>query len=225
MESHQISFMPSSKSAGAEVIRRAFAVFDSDGDGSITVDELTAVLQHPSTGRAFNGDEAQALIRRFDVNGDGRFDVEEFVRAFSSIAPHLDHSNAARRGRDLPRPALLTGARLPARVLTAAPAAAAGSRSVREQAIRRAFAVFDSDSDGLITADELATALQLPATDHAFTGDEAQALIRRFDKNGDGVLDVEEFARAFSLATGRLSQTSLLQVRPRNDEECSAETR
>ena len=199
------------KSAGREAIRRAFALFDRDGDGSITADELTTALQHPSTGRPFTGDEAQALIRRFDQNGDGVLDMEEFVRAFSSIAPHLDHSTAAQRDRDRPRPARLTGARLPARAPAACQATAAGSRSVGEQAIRRAFALFDRDGDGSITGDELAAALQHPSTGHPFTGDEAQALIRRFDQNGDGVLDMEEFVKAFSSIAPHLDHSTAAQ--------------
>ena len=195
------------KSAGREAIRRAFALFDCDGDGSITGDELAAALQHPSTGHPFTGDEAQALIRRFDKNGDGVLDMEEFVRAFSSIAPHLDHSTAAQRGRDLPRPTRLTGARLPARAPAACQATAAGSRSVGEQATPNLPTTPD-----VLTAKRMWTPEQIAQLEATVVVPRAHSQINQLEAQREttqqGMADLEEHAQKLVVATAPASSPS-----------------
>jgi hypothetical protein len=74
-------------------IRKAFAVFDTDRSGTLSANELKAVLQHPA-GRVFGAKPftaivVQELIAKFDSNGDGVLDIEEFVMAFSSISASM----------------------------------------------------------------------------------------------------------------------------------------
>jgi len=60
-----------------------------------------------------------------------------------------------------------------------------------------AFQVFDIDKDGKITAVELRRACQ--NLNNKLTTKEINEMIQRFDKNGDGSLSLEEFAKAIAL--------------------------
>jgi calmodulin len=57
--------------------RNAFVLYDEDGDGVITLDELSALL--PALGQEPRPAEVAELMRRTDTNGDGHIDFEEFV--------------------------------------------------------------------------------------------------------------------------------------------------
>ena len=51
--------------------RDAFNMFDKDGSGSLSVEEVKAVLTRPGGGVPISDAEAAALIAEFDTNGDG----------------------------------------------------------------------------------------------------------------------------------------------------------
>ena len=52
-------------------IRRAFALFDKDGDGALSVAELQDVLTRPGGGQPLTDDDVRAVIAEFDENNDG----------------------------------------------------------------------------------------------------------------------------------------------------------
>jgi calcium-dependent protein kinase len=52
----------------------AFCQYDKNGDGTITIDELRAVLKGEAE------DKIQEYIREYDVDRDGRISYEEFIR-------------------------------------------------------------------------------------------------------------------------------------------------
>lgn len=56
---------------------QAFRVFDKDGNGYITAQELKIAMQE--MGMPLSDAEIQMMIREKDVNGDGVIDYEEFV--------------------------------------------------------------------------------------------------------------------------------------------------
>eukprot|EP00300_Choanocystis_sp_HF-7_P020719 c20660_g1_i3.p4 GENE.c20660_g1_i3~~c20660_g1_i3.p4 ORF type:complete len:103 (+),score=31.45 c20660_g1_i3:1398-1706(+) len=58
-------------------LRAAFAVFDQNGDGKISVEELRSVLT--KLGEALTDQEVEDMMREADVNGDGELDYGEFV--------------------------------------------------------------------------------------------------------------------------------------------------
>lgn len=63
-----------------DAIRGAFAVFDRDGDGQITPEELQLVLQSEDVAAAgINPEAIQRLLQDADENGDGVIDFEEFM--------------------------------------------------------------------------------------------------------------------------------------------------
>lgn len=60
-----------------ESMRTAFASFDTDGSGSISVEELREVLVK-NLGQQVSDDELDRLVQLADSNGDGEIDFEEF---------------------------------------------------------------------------------------------------------------------------------------------------
>ncbi|XP_030273519.1 calcium-binding protein 7 isoform X2 [Sparus aurata] len=60
-----------------EEIREAFKVFDRDGNGFISKQELGMAMR--SLGYMPNEVELEVIIQRLDMDGDGQVDFEEFV--------------------------------------------------------------------------------------------------------------------------------------------------
>jgi len=56
---------------------RAFDLFDSEGKGVITVEDLRRVARE--LGEGLEEDEMRAMIEEFDMEGKGGVDREEFV--------------------------------------------------------------------------------------------------------------------------------------------------
>ena len=70
-----------------EELRAAFARFDVDGSGTLTVDELVDVFTRPGGGKPFDQAEARAFILRHDKNGDGVLSLDEFAEALLKVPP------------------------------------------------------------------------------------------------------------------------------------------
>ena len=64
-----------------EELRAAFAVFDEDGSGKLSAEELVGVLTRPGGGQPVDEAEARAFVAKHDRNGDGELDLDEFVVA------------------------------------------------------------------------------------------------------------------------------------------------
>ena len=69
-----IEIMSSLKKRDREEMSRAFTMFDVDGDGFITGEELYHVMS--SLGESFTCKEIDAMIREADTDGDGRINFE-----------------------------------------------------------------------------------------------------------------------------------------------------
>ncbi|XP_055376780.1 calmodulin [Condylostylus longicornis] len=63
--------------------REAFRLFDKDGDGCITKEELGTVMR--SLGQFARVEELQEMLQEIDVDGDGNVSFEEFVDILSNI--------------------------------------------------------------------------------------------------------------------------------------------
>ncbi|KAL6641718.1 hypothetical protein ACP70R_019899 [Stipagrostis hirtigluma subsp. patula] len=61
-----------------EDMREAFNVFDQNGDGYITVDELRAVLSSLGLKQGRTAEDCRKMISKVDADGDGRVDFTEF---------------------------------------------------------------------------------------------------------------------------------------------------
>ena len=66
-------------------IRAAFQVFDVDGSGKLSADEMRAVLSRGEDPMC-SAEDIEEIISEFDKNGDGELSIEEFSRAFLSLS-------------------------------------------------------------------------------------------------------------------------------------------
>ena len=67
-----------------EDIAESFKVFDRDGDGLITEDELHITMNN--LGEPMNEDEVKAMIAEADLDGDGKINFKEFQLLMDSKA-------------------------------------------------------------------------------------------------------------------------------------------
>jgi Ca2+-binding EF-hand superfamily protein len=55
----------------AQQLAMQFQVFDTDGNGYLTANEVLAILMRSSGGNPLSMEDAQEVIAAFDTNGDG----------------------------------------------------------------------------------------------------------------------------------------------------------
>ena len=65
-----------------EEIREAFAIFDRDGNGTISATELRHILK--SMGEKLTDEEIDAIIKDADINADGYIHYEQFVHLMTT---------------------------------------------------------------------------------------------------------------------------------------------
>lgn len=58
-------------------LQTAFKMFDKDGGGTISIDEIKEVL---SFGQKLDEDVVQQIIKQVDENGDGEISYDEFAQ-------------------------------------------------------------------------------------------------------------------------------------------------
>lgn len=82
------NFTGCSKDKLEENLRQAFRIFDRDGNGFVSAEELRYVVT--KVGDVLTEAEADELIRMFDVDGDNQLNYEEFVvYARKSLSEYL----------------------------------------------------------------------------------------------------------------------------------------
>jgi calmodulin len=70
-------------------MKSAFKVFDLDGSGTISLDELRRVMK--SFGEMLTEDELDSMIKEVDKNGDGTIDCKslEYLERYIASLCHL----------------------------------------------------------------------------------------------------------------------------------------
>jgi len=76
-----------------DVCWAAFSVFDINGDGKISHEELRRVLGSGDMGELMTDEDTAALLREVDTNGDGKIDFDEFMMTMRRV-------NSRRPGED-----------------------------------------------------------------------------------------------------------------------------
>ncbi len=68
------------------LLREAFAMFDKDGGGTISREELKQTINEvmSGTGEMLPDNEFEEMINEFDTNRDGNISYEEFVAAMTN---------------------------------------------------------------------------------------------------------------------------------------------
>ena len=63
-----------------ENMRNAFRMFDTDGSGKISVEEMKQILGAKKYQKDIGDEEWEELIKEVDIDGDGEIDFEEFLK-------------------------------------------------------------------------------------------------------------------------------------------------
>ncbi|CAL1126429.1 unnamed protein product [Cladocopium goreaui] len=74
--------------AQVEEFQEAFGLFDKDGNGCISVDELGVVLK--ALGRTPTQDELKAMIGEADEDGSGQIEFPEFLKLMAAKLHDMD---------------------------------------------------------------------------------------------------------------------------------------
>ncbi|KAJ7524501.1 hypothetical protein O6H91_17G008500 [Diphasiastrum complanatum] len=151
-ESGLLSDKSSEYASEVQELVEVFRVFDSNGDGKISVSELGSVLT--SLGDNPTEEELRLLVKEVDSDGDGSIDLTEFLGLHS-----VPSANEARL-----------------------------------EELKAAFAVFDINKDGLITAQELYNVL-VRMGEKELTMNACCQMIKAVDSDGDGFVSFVEFER------------------------------
>lgn len=131
----------------------------------------------------------QAMFSRADANSDGQLSSDEF----QSIGQKLQGGGSSDQARPM-RPGGPGGANFASETMGSLLALQAQRPSAEE-----IFAGADADSDGRLTAEELAADLAAhapPGREDVDTTDRAAAFLSRADSDGDGALSASEFEAA-----------------------------
>lgn len=78
-------------------LKELFKSFDTDGSGTISIDELRQGLKLKSAGPAM--DELRAIMKTIDIDGSGELDYEEFIAA-TLVTSKQQSNDAIRRAFD-----------------------------------------------------------------------------------------------------------------------------
>ena len=176
--------------------------FDANGDGTLDDAELIPALKE--LGLDVSAAHAKEIVRNWDTDNNGVIDLVEFASLVRSVQVFsrydLDHSGdidveelrpALRRlGLRFAAPQVTT-------ILRRYDADANGRIDLVEFAVLvrelQLFAGFDHNGDGTLKASELRPALHTLGL-HRVSVPQVEAILREWDTDGDGVIDLVEFS-------------------------------
>ena len=152
----------------------------------INASEFKHALERVLPGDHLADAQIRQLMRSIDTDGDGVIEYAEFINKFGLALASSDGGESKQPPVAKPwMEQFLSGM------------GAAMQRSKRS--LQDLFRKFDKDCDGLITYDELFQTLldmQCP-----LTMDELQEVAKYVDRDQDGKINIDEFARGFRIAT------------------------
>jgi len=81
-----------------DVCWEAFRIFDLDGDGKLSKDELKVVLKDHVSGK-LDDTKIQKMINEVDASGDGCIDFDEFCAMLRGVSPSVPKAGGEKRRR------------------------------------------------------------------------------------------------------------------------------
>jgi Ca2+-binding EF-hand superfamily protein len=182
----------SSSFRNIEDVKAAFKLLDVDGDGSITRQEMA------SSAHKFSQEQIEALFALGDVNDDGAIDLEEFIGVMCPSAEvvisritqrynNISEVKKAFMSIDIDHDGQITRQEM------------ANCGKFNSQEVDAIFILGDVNGDGNIDLEEF-IGLMCPTAAEAIAKmtkavrnmNEAQQLFRILDKDGDGMISMEE---------------------------------
>ncbi|XP_050213085.1 probable calcium-binding protein CML43 [Mercurialis annua] len=163
------SFRLRSNSLNSVRLRRIFDLFDKNGDGMITVEDLSQALNLLGLDADFS--ELESTIRSHMKPGNDGLGYEEFVELHRSLdEAFLSYDDELEADGDGVDP-----------------------MTQEESDLSEAFKVFDEDGDGYISAHELQVVLKKLGMPEAKEIARIEQMICSVDRNHDGRVDFFEF--------------------------------
>lgn len=126
-------------------VERVFRRFDANGDGMISADELTAVMQ--SLGSSTSPDEIAKMMEEIDTDRDGFINLEEFAGFCKSGDGGVQELREAFEHYDINKNGLICSSELH-QILTRL-----GEKCTEADCVKMIESV-DSDGDGYVNFDE-----------------------------------------------------------------------
>lgn len=198
-----------------QAMRVAFSMFDLDGDGQISVQEVQKTMI--SLGIKISLKEVKQIVKRVDTDRDGSISFDEFRQAMvkyqtqSSSSPSSSSPFLRRSVADVTKGpcAAAAAAASPARVAstnttgsTAATAAAVESTApelglqMKQQELIEAFHIFDKDRDGFLNAHDLRSTMQQLGL--VLTEDDIHAMMKSAGIGPHGKISYADFCRIYN---------------------------
>ena len=141
---------------------------DLDGDCTISLSELESLLKSVKTKLRMNDDEISKLVNDTDQNKDGNIGIKEFLNMIE-----IDNIEGRSNKRDIIHKAFI----------------------LRAEA-RKVYEEYDTDGNGYITRDEFQVICENKYP-YKLTSEEVDELMEEADKDKSGIVDYEEFIKAF----------------------------
>ncbi|KAF0922801.1 hypothetical protein E2562_002053 [Oryza meyeriana var. granulata] len=176
----------SRKGRGSRSLREAAERASRDEQWSPRASDLAAKASLSAAPEA--EDEMERVFRKFDANGDGRISRAELAALFDSVGHAVTDDEVARMMQEADADG---DGYISLGEFAAISASPAGDDAAVEEDLRHAFSVFDADGNGVITPAELARVLR--GIGEAATVAQCRRMIDGVDRNGDGLINFEEF--------------------------------
>jgi Ca2+-binding EF-hand superfamily protein len=179
-----------------KTLKKIMKHFDVEGYGTIGPMEFRKALE--TLGCTFADHEIEALFRKFDANGNGKVDYEEMASAFA-LHGSGDNPNV--------NPVFGVEREPPFAVLDKVRTVLRNKTGNGVDQLLHTFYRMDKNGSGKLDRHEFAWALK--DNGHTLTQHEFERIFKFFDKNNDGILDVQEF---MSGIRGNLPEKKVAQV-------------
>ena len=149
-------------------MKKEFLALDLDGDCTISLNELESLLKSVKAKLRMDDDEILQLVKETDKDNDGNIGIKEFLNMIE-----IDNIAGRSQKRDVIHKAF-----------------------IRRAEARKVYDEYDTDSNGFITKDEFHVICENKYP-YKLTQEEIDELMDEADKDKSGIVDYEEFIKAF----------------------------